>query len=109
MLLGLSDAASFVPELLEPGYRGVADAGLSVPVDQSWLVDSGLSCRGWIDEAAEAILRSNSRPTTPGSWPPVHLLVERLPSCVGFLAFLTVKRIECERLLGLRCVLRSPS
>ena len=49
--------------------------------------------------------RSNSRPTTPGSWPPnpVLLVLERARRSRALVAepFLTgVKRIECERLLG---------
>ena len=53
--IGLSDAAAFVPELLDPAL-GASSCDLFDRRSISLARDADPSCRGWIDEAAEAIL-----------------------------------------------------
>jgi FAD/FMN-containing dehydrogenase/Fe-S oxidoreductase len=104
---GLSDAASFVPELLGPD-TGASSCDLFDRRSISLARDADLSCRGWIDEAAEAILTVEFEADDPGVVAAKsRLLVERAHRARALVAepFSTVKRFECERLLGLRRLL----
>ncbi len=105
--ISLADAASFVPELLDPALEA-SSCDLFDRRSISLARDADSSCRGWIDEAAEAILTVEFEADDPevvaGR---IRLLGERAHRMRALVAepFSTLKRIECERLLGLRRLL----
>ena len=102
--VGLSDAAAFVPELLDPSF-GASSCDLFDRRSLSLARDADASFRGWIDEAAEAILTVEFEGNDPDEVAgKVRLLCERARRSRALVAepFATLKRAECERLLGLR-------
>jgi FAD/FMN-containing dehydrogenase len=66
--VGLSDAAAFVTELLE-AVPGASSCDLFDRRSISLARDADSSCRGWIDESAEAILTVDTKALTSTSWP----------------------------------------
>jgi FAD/FMN-containing dehydrogenase/Fe-S oxidoreductase len=102
--VGLSDAAAFVTELLDPSF---APSSCDL-FDRRSLVlvrDTDPSLRVGIDERAEAILtvefEGNDSDFVTGK---VRHLSERAQRSGRLVAapFATFKRVECERILGLR-------
>ena len=105
--VGLSDAAAFVPELLG-SVSGASSCDLFDRRSISLARDADASCRGWIDEAAEAIFIVEFEGDDPEQVAAkVRLLGERAIRTRALVAepFSTLKRVECERLLGLRRLL----
>jgi FAD/FMN-containing dehydrogenase/Fe-S oxidoreductase len=103
----LSDAAAFVPELLEPAF-GASSCDLFDHRSISLARDADPSFRAWIDEAAEAILIVEFESDDPEAVAAnVRLLGERARRVAALAAepFSTLKRGESERLLGLRRLL----
>ena len=104
---GLSDAASFVPHLLHTEI-GASSCDLFDRRSISLARDADPSCRGWIAEAAEAILTVEFEADDPEVVSAkVRLLGERAHRMRALVAepFSTLKRLECERLFGLRRLL----
>jgi FAD/FMN-containing dehydrogenase/Fe-S oxidoreductase len=105
--IGLSDAASFVPELLGADMAA-SSCDLFDRRSISLARDADLSCRGWIDEAAEAILTVEFEADDPevvaGKFRLVRERADRARALVAE-PFSTLKRIDCDRLLGLRRLL----
>ncbi|MFI5459382.1 MAG: FAD-binding and (Fe-S)-binding domain-containing protein, partial [Isosphaerales bacterium] len=102
--IGLSDAAAFVTELLDPSF-GPSSCDLFDRRSLSLARDADASFRGWIDERAEAVLTVEFEGNEPDE---VAGKVRRLSDWAAqrrVLAsepFGTLKRTECERLLSLR-------
>ena len=101
---GLLDAAAFVRHILDPAI-GATSCDLFDRRSLSLARDADLSFRGWIDEAAEAVL------TVEFEGPDPDLIAAKLRELrtsaarSGLLVsepFATVKRAECDRLLFLR-------
>ena len=101
--VGLSDAAALVPELSEPAL-GASSCDLFDRRSISLARDADPLCRGWIDEAAEAILTVEFEGSDLAQVAArVRLLCERAQRLRTLVAdpFSTFKRAECERLLRL--------
>ena len=105
--MGLSDAAAFVRQVLDSAF----DATSCDLFDRRSLClarDADIAFRGWIDESAEAILTVEVEGDDPDSVAgKIRLLSERAARMRVLVAqpFATLKRSECERLLGLRRLL----
>jgi FAD/FMN-containing dehydrogenase/Fe-S oxidoreductase len=105
--IGLFDAAAFVPLLLDSGLEP-SSCDLFDRRSISLARDADTVCRGWIDEAAEAIVtvefEGNDLDVVSGK---VRLLCELANRTRTLVAppVTTLKRAECERLLGLRRLL----
>ena len=104
---GVAGAAAFVPEMLGLPF-GASSCDLFDRRSISLARDADVSWRGWIDDAAEAILivefESDDIEFVAGK---TRLLGERARRVQSLVAepFSTFKRLECERLLGLRRLL----
>ena len=105
--IGLSDAAAFVPQLLDSAFAATS-CDLFDRRSLCLARDADLALRGWIDEAAQAILTVEVEGDDPDSVAgKIRLLCERATR-MRVLAgepFATLKRSECDRLLGLRRLL----
>ena len=104
---GLSEAAAFVPELIGGGLEA-SSCDLFDRRSISLARDADPSCRGWIDEAAEAILIVEMEGDDPEQVASkIRLLGDLAGRGKALIAapFSTFKRAECERLLGLRRLL----
>ena len=105
--VGLSDAAVFVPQVLDSALQ-VTSCDLFDRRSLCLAREADLAIRGWIDEAAEAILtvevEGDDSDSVAGK---IRLLAERAARMRVLAAepFATVKRSECDRLLGLRRLL----
>jgi len=100
----LSDAAAFVTELSDPAWAA-SSCDLFDRRSVSLARDADSMLRGWIDEAAEAILtvefEGNDPDAVAGQVRQVCDRAER-KRALAAQPFSTLKRSECERLLGLR-------
>jgi FAD/FMN-containing dehydrogenase/Fe-S oxidoreductase len=104
---GLSDAAVFVPDLLRADL-GASSCDLFDHRSISLARDADPACRAWIDEAAEAILIVEFEGDDPEQLAgKIRLLGDRARRRSVLVAqpFSTLKRPECDRLLGLRRLL----
>jgi FAD/FMN-containing dehydrogenase/Fe-S oxidoreductase len=102
--VGLSDAAAFVSELLDPSFAPVS-CDLFDRRSLSLARDADASLRDWIDEGAEAILTvefESNEPETVAS--KVRRLTEWAARSRALVRepFGTLKRVECDRLLSVR-------
>jgi len=102
--VGLSDAAGFVAELLDPSFAA-SSCDLFDRRSLSLARDADASFRSWIDEGAEAVLtvefESNEPDEVAGK---VRRLSDRAVQRRALVSapFGTLKRSECERLLSFR-------
>ncbi len=105
--IGLSDAAAFVQHAVNSSLEATS-CDLFDRRSLSLARDADPAFRGWIDEAAEAILTVEFEGDDLGSVAArIRLLAERASRTKVLAAepFATFKRSECERLLGLRRLL----
>ena len=101
---GLLDAAAFVNEILVPEL-GPTSCDLFDRRALSLARDADASFHGWIDESAEAVLTIEFEDQQFDSIAATLRNVREMAARTGLLVcepFGTVKRSECDRLLGLR-------
>ena len=101
---GLLDAASFVNQILAPELAA-SSCDLFDRRSLSLARDADASFRGWIDESAEAVLTVEFEGNEPDVIAAKLRLVRESAARSGMLVsepFATVRRVECDRLLGLR-------
>jgi FAD/FMN-containing dehydrogenase/Fe-S oxidoreductase len=101
---GLLDAAAFVNEILVPEL-GATSCDLFDRRALSLARDTDASFHGWIDESAEAVLTIEFEAQEIDSITARLRDVRETAARTGLLVcepFGTVKRVECDRLLGLR-------
>jgi Fe-S oxidoreductase len=101
---GLLDAAAFVTEMLH-GAPGASSCDLFDRRSLSLARDSDASYRGWIDESAEAVVTIEFEGQEPDVIAARLRDVRETAARTGLLVsepFTTMKRAECDRLLGLR-------
>jgi len=102
--VGLSDAAAFVTELLDPSFAA-SSCDLFDRRSLSLARDADASFRVWIDEGAEAVLTVEFESSEPDQVAAkVRRLSDRAIARRALVSepFGTLKRAECERLLSLR-------
>ncbi len=103
----LSDAATFVTKRLSAA-AGAVSSDLYDRRSVSLARDADASCRAWIDDAAEAILTVEFEGDDPGDVAArARSFGQTARRFRGLVSepFVTFKRAECERLIGLRRLL----
>ncbi len=102
---GLLDAAAFAGEILAARAQGASSCDLFDRRSLSLARDADASFRGWIDESAEAVLTVEFEGSESDVIAARLREVRETAARTGLLVsepVTTVKRAECERMLGLR-------